>query len=117
MLRLSQYNLFPNATVLVWGEMVNVLIARPGLTPDDAELTTFLMYRGRASDAPRTHPVDLPLPTDADFGFVLNADIGVLKTAQRGLHQPALTHLVISEEECRIRNMHHHLGRYVGVEA
>ena len=30
MLRLSQYNLFPNATVLVWGEMVNVLVARPG---------------------------------------------------------------------------------------
>ena len=117
MLGLSQYNLFPNATVLVWGEMVNVLIARPGATPDDAELTTFLLYRGAAADAPRSHPVDLPLPAEADFGFVLNADIGVLQTAQRGLHQPGLTHLVISEEECRLLNMHRNLARYVGVDA
>jgi phenylpropionate dioxygenase-like ring-hydroxylating dioxygenase large terminal subunit len=113
MLRLSQYNLFPNASVLVWGEMVNVLIARPGLTPDDAELTTFLLYR-HAPGAPRTRPLDLALPADADFGFVLNADFGVLKTAQRGLHQPGLTHLVVSEEECRILNLHRNLTKYVG---
>jgi phenylpropionate dioxygenase-like ring-hydroxylating dioxygenase large terminal subunit len=113
MLRLAQYNLFPNATVLVWGEMINVLIARPGLTPDDAQMVTYLLYRAAGSDAPRTQPVDLPLPADADFGFVLNADFGVLRTAQRGLHQPGFTHLVISDEECRIRNMHRHLASYL----
>ncbi|MGH8977592.1 MAG: aromatic ring-hydroxylating oxygenase subunit alpha [Acidimicrobiia bacterium] len=115
MLRLSQYNLFPNATVLVWGEMVNVLVARPGITPDDAELSTFLLYR-HAPGAPRTRPVDLPLPADADFGYVLNADFGVLRTAQRGLHQPGFSHLVISEEECRILNMHRNLAKFVGVD-
>ena len=113
MLRLAQYNLFPNATVLVWGEMVNVLIARPGRTPDDAELDTFLLYRHPAGAA-RTHPVDLPVPSDADFGFVLNADFGVLRTAQRGLHQSGLTHLVVSNEECRIVNMHRNLMGYLG---
>jgi choline monooxygenase len=115
MLRLSQYNLFPNATVLVWGEMVNVLVARPGVTPDDAELTTFLLYRA-AAGAPRSKTVDLPVPAAADFGFVLNADIGILQTAQRGLHQPGLTHLVVSAEECRIVNLHRNLTRYVETE-
>jgi choline monooxygenase len=114
MLSLSQYNLFPNATVLVWGEMLNVLIARPGPNPDEAELVTFLLYRGASADAPPGRPVDLPVPADADFGFVLNADVGVLRTAQRGLHQPGLTHLVVSGEECRILNMHRNLARYVG---
>jgi choline monooxygenase len=116
MLRLAQYNLFPNATVLVWGEMVNVLIARPGIIPDDAEFVTYLLHRAPAA-APYQQPLDVPLAADADFGFVLNADIGILKTAQRGLHQPGLTHLVISDEECRLLNMHRNLSRYVGVEA
>jgi choline monooxygenase len=116
MLRLAQYNLFPNATVLVWGEMVNVLVALPGATPDDAEFVTFLLYRSASADAPRSRPVDLSVAAGADFGFVLNADIGVLETAQRGLHQPGLSHLLISAEECRIVNMHRNLGRYVGVD-
>ena len=30
LLTLSQYNLFPNTTVLIWGDMMNLLIARPG---------------------------------------------------------------------------------------
>ena len=30
MLMLAQYNLFPNATVLVWGDMLNVLLGLPG---------------------------------------------------------------------------------------
>jgi phenylpropionate dioxygenase-like ring-hydroxylating dioxygenase large terminal subunit len=116
MLRLSQYNLFPNATVLVWGEMMNVLLARPGATPDDSEFATFLLYRARPG-APRTRPADLPVPADADFGYVLNADVGVLKTAQRGLHQPGLTHLVVSEEECRLLNLHRALDRYLNAAA
>jgi phenylpropionate dioxygenase-like ring-hydroxylating dioxygenase large terminal subunit len=117
MLRLAQYNLFPNATVLVWGEMVNVLIAMPGTTPDTAEFVTFLLYRGAAADAPRSRPVDLALRADADMGFVLNADVGVLETVQRGLHQPGFTHLLVSAEECRLANVHRNLARYVGDEA
>ena len=53
------------------------------------------------------------MPPDADFGFVLNADVGVMASVQRGLHQPGLTHLVVSGEECRILNMHRNLSRYV----
>jgi phenylpropionate dioxygenase-like ring-hydroxylating dioxygenase large terminal subunit len=113
MLRLSQYNVFPNATVLVWGEMMNVLLARPGATPDDAHFATFLLYRAPAADAPRVRPAGVPVPADADFGYVLNADVGVLKTAQRGLHQPGLTHLVVSAEECRLLNMHRALAAYL----
>ena len=115
MMRVSQYNLFPNATVLVWGEMMNVLLARPGVTPDECEFTTFLLYR-HPKGAPRTCPVDVPVPPDADFGFVLNADVGVMASVQRGLHQPGLTHLVVSGEECRILNMHRNLSRYVEPE-
>ena len=33
MLMLAQYNVFPNATVLVWGEMLNVLLGLPGPLP------------------------------------------------------------------------------------
>jgi phenylpropionate dioxygenase-like ring-hydroxylating dioxygenase large terminal subunit len=115
MLRLAQYNLFPNATVLLWGEMINVLIARPGPTPDDAHLDTFLLYR-EPPGAPRSRPVDVPVPADADFGFVLNADFGILATAQRGLHQPGLTDLVVSGEEGRILNLHRNLERGLGIE-
>jgi phenylpropionate dioxygenase-like ring-hydroxylating dioxygenase large terminal subunit len=117
MLRLAQYNLFPNATVLVWGEMVNVLIARPGPTPDEAELVTFLLYRGSSVDAPRVRPVDIPVAADADFGFVLNADVNVLMHVQRGLHQPGLEHLLVSAEELRIVNMHRNLMEYIGAGA
>jgi phenylpropionate dioxygenase-like ring-hydroxylating dioxygenase large terminal subunit len=115
MLRLAQYNLFPNATVLVWGEMVNVIIGRPGLTPDTAEMVSYLLYRGVSADAPRSHPVDVPVPVDGDLGFVLNADLGILRTAQLGLHQPGLTHLTLSHEECRIVNMHRNLEQFLEI--
>ncbi|PRC53047.1 (2Fe-2S)-binding protein, partial [Mycobacterium sp. ITM-2017-0098] len=32
---------------------------------------------------------------------------------QRGLHQPGLTHLVLSHEERRVINMHRNLERYL----
>ena len=46
MLMLAQYNVFPNATVLVSGDMLNVLLGLPGATPDQSELVTYTFYRG-----------------------------------------------------------------------
>jgi hypothetical protein len=52
----------------------------------------------------------------ADFGFVLNQDVSVLRNAQRGVHQPGFTHLHLSSEEARIINLHRNLERYIGIE-
>ncbi len=113
-LRLAQYNLFPNATLLVWGDMLNLLVARPGPTPETAELVSCAFTRmGR--DTVRRPPLDLLRPPDADFGLVLNADVAVLKSMQRGLEQPAFTELVLSSEECRIVNFHRHLEQQLGI--
>jgi phenylpropionate dioxygenase-like ring-hydroxylating dioxygenase large terminal subunit len=115
-LRLSQYNLFPNTTVLVWGgDMLNVLQARPGATPDQAELVMFLYYR-RPKGAPPLRPVDLDVDDDATLGLVIGQDVGILRTAQRGLHQPGLRYLAVGAEECRIINAHRALERYLGIE-
>jgi hypothetical protein len=114
MLRLAQYNLFPNATVLVWGEMLNVLIARPGPAPDRGEFVAFLLYR-MPPGAPRTRPFDAPASADADLGFVINQDVSVAQSVQRGLAQPGLTHLALSNEECRIIHMHRNLERFLGI--
>lgn len=115
-LMLAQYNVFPNATVLVWGEMLNVLLGRPGASPDRAELVTYTFYRAPSADAPRTRPVEVTLPPDRGGTGVIAQDIAVLQTAQRGLRQPGLTHLTLSSEECRILNMHRNLERYLGIE-
>jgi phenylpropionate dioxygenase-like ring-hydroxylating dioxygenase large terminal subunit len=115
-LMLAQYNVFPNATVLVWGEMLNVLLGRPGPTPDQAELVTYTFYRAPSADAPRTRPVEVAMPADVRGTGVIAQDIAVLQTAQRGLHQPGLTHLTLSSEECRILNMQRNLERYLGIE-
>jgi hypothetical protein len=111
---LTQYNLFPNATVLLWGEMINVILSRPGPTPDEAELVTYLLLR-HAPDAPRCQPADFPVPADGDLGWILNQDTSVLTSMQRGLHQPGFTHLMLSSEECRIANMHRNLERALGI--
>ena len=115
-LRLSQYNLFPNTTVLVWGgDMLNVLQARPGPTPDQAELVMFLYYR-QPRDAAPARPVELEVGDDRNLGLVIGQDVGILRTAQRGLHQPGLTHLAVGAEECRIINAHRALERYLGID-
>ena len=111
---LHQYNLFPNATVLVSADLFTVMTARPGPSPDEAELVVLNLTRMPSADAPPSVPVHVTVPLDkADFGFVLNQDLGVIRTIQSGLHQPGLTHLVLSAEECRIINMHHHLERHL----
>ncbi len=48
--------------------------------------------------------------------FVLNQDLSVIRTMQTGLHQPGLTRLTLSGEECRIINMNHHLERFLSLE-
>jgi hypothetical protein len=113
-MNLTQYNLFPNATVLLWGEMINVILSRPGPTPDEAEMVTFLLLR-HSADAPRSQPVEVQVDDGADLGWVLSQDTSVLETMQRGLHQPGFTHLTLSSEECRIINMHRNLERVLGI--
>lgn len=100
--------------VLVWGEMINVIIARPGSTPDDAEMHTYMLVRHDA-DAPRSQPLAVEMPVDGDLGWVLNQDTTVLASMQRGLRQPGFTHLQISSEECRIVNMHRSLERMLDI--
>ena len=77
---------------------------------------TYTFYRAPSADAPRTKPVDVAMPADVRGTGVIAQDISVLQTAQRGLHQPALTHITLSSEECRILNMHRNLERYLGIE-
>ncbi len=115
LLTLSQYNLFPNATVLVWGEMVNVLIARPGPSVDEAQFCMYLFHR-RPPGSPRTRITDVHLPADTSLGQVMDQDVALLRSAQKGLHQPGLDHLVVGSEEVRVINLHRNLERYLGIE-
>ncbi len=114
LLRLSQYNLFPNSSVLVWGDELNVLLALPGRTHDTAELVVFVLHRA-SPGKPRRRPRDHVFPPDGDIGPVFNQDVSVLKTAQRGLEQPGLTHVTLSSEECRIVNLHRNLEHYLDI--
>ena len=114
---LSQYNLFPNTTVLVSADLFTVMAARPGPSPDEAELVIIQLNRMPSGGAPASSPVHVTVPLDkADFGFVLNQDLSVMRTMQTGLHQPGITHLTLSSEECRIVNMNRHLEHYLGLD-
>jgi choline monooxygenase len=114
-LRLSQYNFFPNATLLVWGDMLNLLIGRPGPTPDVAELATYTFARAADPTSPRRPPMALARSTDSDWGTVLNADVRIITTMQRGLRQPGFSEMVLSAEECRIINFHRNLECQLGL--
>jgi phenylpropionate dioxygenase-like ring-hydroxylating dioxygenase large terminal subunit len=114
MLRLQQYNLFPNSTVLTTPDLLSVLCALPGATPDEADMVFFHFRRAPSEAAARSNPVDAVVPPDqANFGYVLNADLRILASVQRGIRQPGLTHLTVSAEECRVVNTHRNLERYV----
>jgi phenylpropionate dioxygenase-like ring-hydroxylating dioxygenase large terminal subunit len=115
-LTLNQYNVFPNTTILISADMLTVMHSGPGATPDDGTLTIMHFDRAADSKAPRTRPMDAAVPFgEANFGHVLNQDTDVLRTAQRGLHQPGFTHLTLSSEEARLINTHHNLERYLGI--
>jgi phenylpropionate dioxygenase-like ring-hydroxylating dioxygenase large terminal subunit len=113
MMRLHQYNVFPNLTLLANADHLTVMAARPGPDPDHGEFVMILWTR-MPPGAPRIKPADIRMTAnEADPGLVMTQDINVLAGLQRGLHQPGLTHLTLSNEERRVINMHRNLERYL----
>jgi hypothetical protein len=62
---------------------------------------------------PRPHRMTLT-PEQAKIGLAFEQDVANMARAQRGLHQPGLTHLVISHEAMRIANLHGSLVEWRG---
>lgn len=117
MMTLQQYNLFPNITVLVFGDLLQVVRARPGDTPDDGYMDIVAFDRVN-SGAARTEPLTAEMEAGSySLGLVLDQDVENLRRAQRGLHAPGLTHLTLSGEECRIINLHRNLDRVTGCDS
>jgi phenylpropionate dioxygenase-like ring-hydroxylating dioxygenase large terminal subunit len=113
MMRLHQYNVFPNMTLLVNADHLTVMTSHPGPDPDHGELVMYLWTR-MPPGSPRCKPVDVRTTADeAHPGLVLTQDISVLAGLQRGLHQPGLRHLTLSNEERRVINLHRNLERYL----
>jgi phenylpropionate dioxygenase-like ring-hydroxylating dioxygenase large terminal subunit len=112
-MRLHQYNIFPNMTLLVNADHLTVMTAHPGADPDHGELVMMLWTR-MPPGAARCKPAGLRMTADeAEPGLVLTQDISVLAGLQHGLHQPGLTHLTLSAEERRVINLHRNLERYL----
>ncbi|HZC91747.1 MAG TPA: aromatic ring-hydroxylating dioxygenase subunit alpha [Mycobacterium sp.] len=112
-MRLHQYNVFPNMTLLANADHLTVMTSHPGPDPDHGELVMLLWTR-MPPGAPRCKPADVRVAADeAQPGLVLTQDITVLAGLQRGLHQPGFTHLTLSNEERRVINMHRNLERYL----
>jgi nitrite reductase/ring-hydroxylating ferredoxin subunit len=117
-LDMEQYNLFPSITVLVFADMLSVVRSRPGTHVEEAYMDMYAFTRVQDPDAPRTKPIDVLLPPDAEppFGLVINQDIGNFARTQRGLHQPGFTHLTVSPtEECRVVNLHRTLEEFLAI--
>jgi hypothetical protein len=113
---LWQYNLFPNATLLINADLYAVLSGRPGPTHDRAELVILYFTRASSPDSSRSNPVNVTLPPEnGNHGYVFDQDVSILAGMQRGLSQPGLDTIVLSAEECRIVNMHRNLERYLGL--
>lgn len=114
MMTMEQYNLFPNITVLIFGDLLQVVRARPGATPDDGYMDVMAFDRVDP-DAPRSKPVTAQIEAGSySMGLVVDQDIANVERAHRGLHAPGLTHLTLSGEECRIINLHRNLDRVTG---
>ena len=105
--------LLPDAPVVAWW---------PGIPPErPSEDPIGRMAQRRITDAAATSTPMKTLersarshvPGDTDLGFVMNQDVGIMKTAQRGLHQPGLKHLALSAEECRVINLHRNLDEWL----
>ncbi|MCB0994219.1 MAG: aromatic ring-hydroxylating dioxygenase subunit alpha [Acidimicrobiales bacterium] len=115
---LFQLNLFPNITVIVLSDAVTVLRARPGATPDDAHMDVIRLERTPPGHRRGARPFCAEIsPDDAQFGLVFDQDVVNLSNAQRGLHQPGLTHILLSREEMRIMNLHRNLEQYIGIDS
>jgi hypothetical protein len=112
-MRLHQYNVFPNLTLLANADHLTVMASHPGPDPDHGELVMFLWTR-MPPGAPRIKPADVRMTAnEAGPGLVMTQDITVLAGLQRGLHQPGFTHLTLSNEERRVINTHRNLDRYL----
>ena len=112
-MRLHQYNVFPNMSLLTNADHMTVLASRPGPDPDHGELVMILWTR-MPHGADRIKPTDMRMTADeAHPGLVLSQDIAVLAGLQRGVHQPGLTHLTLSNEERRVISTHRNLERYL----
>ena len=121
-LNMSQYNLFPNITVLVFSDMLNVVRARPGATHVESFMDAFTFERrprqanGEPSARSRPFEIELDPSGDLPLGIVLNQDLANFAGSQRGMHQPGLTHLTISPtEERRIVNLHRNLEEFLAI--
>ena len=113
-MRLRQYNLFPNATVLVSADSFNVLVAKPSAVVDRAELFTLHFDRRPAGPSRAKRPTDVVNGLDAErLGLVFNQDVRAMARMQRGLSQPGFTHTIVSSEERRIVNTHRVLATYL----
>ncbi|MGV0718084.1 aromatic ring-hydroxylating dioxygenase subunit alpha [Mycolicibacterium sp. XJ662] len=113
LMRLHQYNIFPNMTLLTNADHLTVMSSLPGTDPDHGELVMMLWTR-MPPGSPRLKPADVRMTADeAHPGVVLTQDITVLPGIQRGLHQPGFSHLTLSNEERRVINMHRNLERYL----
>ena len=128
MLDMHQYNLFPNITVLVFVDMINVVAARPHESgdPNRSYIDMFNFSRRRTFDHreaetrldPRDPPITVTIDPDQGsmLGLVLSQDLANFARSQRGLHQPGFTHLTVSAlEECRVVNLHRNLERWCGL--
>jgi choline monooxygenase len=117
-LNMSQYNLFPNITVLVFSDMLNVVRSRPGATHLDSYMDVYTFERRPRRSAERSRPFEAALDPAGDLplGIVLNQDLANFEGSQRGMHQPGLTHLTVSAtEECRIVNLHRNLEEFLDI--
>jgi len=116
LLTMSQYNLFPNVSLVVFPDLFTVLRSRPGATPDEGFMDMINFSRLPPGATPvRPMDVDLPPGGDPPLGLVLSQDAGQIGRAQRGLHQPGFTRMTLSREECRILNLHRNLERWLGI--
>lgn len=111
LMTMEQYNLFPNITVLIFGDLLQVVAARPGATPDDGYMDVMAFDRVEPG-SPRRDPVTAEIEAGSySMGLVVDQDIANVERAHRGLHSPGFTHLTLSGEECRIINLHRNLDR------
>jgi nitrite reductase/ring-hydroxylating ferredoxin subunit len=116
---MHQYNLFPNITVLIFGDMLSVVRSRPRDHHDQAYMDAFTFDRRPTGDtSARMRPFDYDVPDGAPvpLGLILGQDHDNFARSQRGLYAPGLTHLHVSPtEECRIINLHRNLEEYLAI--
>jgi nitrite reductase/ring-hydroxylating ferredoxin subunit len=118
LLTMQQYNLFPNVTIVTFPDLLSIVRARPGATPDECLMDVLAFDRHPiGTTAPRAQPMDVTMPEGSELpvGMVLNQDVTNARRAQRGLHQPGFSRITLSSEECRILNLHRNLERWLDI--